>query len=193
MLIYKCFGRSSVSIATNIYSQHLLFYMNGIIAILGSPNDDGGNLSDIAVGRNKKGMEEYRNREGYKILVTGGFGNHFNTTDKPHAYYAKQFLIKEGVLEEDILEFAESHDTVEDALLAKPIIDKYGVKDLVIVSSDFHMERVRYIFQKVFEGYDLRFSAAKTDFDDEKNRMLQAHEKKEIEKLQRKGINGNIW
>ncbi len=162
--------------------------MEGIVIILGSPNDDKGNLSDIAIGRNTKGIEEYRNHEGYKILVTGGFGNHFNTTDKPHAYYAKQFLLKKGVPKNDILEFAESHDTVEDALLSKLIVDKYGTKDLVIVTSDFHVGRVRYIFERIFPDHNLEFSVVKTSYNRERYKVLNAHEKRELEKLVRDGI-----
>lgn len=162
--------------------------MEGIVVILGSPNDDKGNLSDIAIGRNEKGIEEYRNHEGYKILVTGGFGNHFNTTDKPHAFYAKQFLLKNGIPDNDILEFAESGYTIEDATFSKPIVDKYGVKNLVIVTSDFHIDRVKFIFEKVFKGYNLMFSGAKTNFSQEEYDKLLEHEKKEIERMKREGI-----
>jgi|SRR3990167_6856023 len=162
--------------------------MKGIILILGSPNDDKGNLSEMAVGRNKKGIEEYLHHPRYKILLTGGFGEHFNTTKKPHAYYARQFLIKNGIPERDILEFAESRYTVEDALLSKPIVEHYGIERIVVVTSDFHMKRARYIFERVFDGFELEFSEAKTNFSPEEYQKLNAHEKKELERLKKEGI-----
>ena len=72
----------------------------GFIVILGSPNDIEGNLSPIGVGRVEQGYTEYvaRRDAGWKILLTGGFGNHFNTTDNPNAYYAQQILFAKGVL-----------------------------------------------------------------------------------------------
>ncbi|MBI2546171.1 YdcF family protein [Candidatus Woesearchaeota archaeon] len=164
--------------------------MEGIIVILGSPNDDEGNLSDISTGRIAKAIQEYRSNPDFRILCTGGFGDHFNRTDKPHATYAVRFLIKQGIPEEYILEIAESHDTVEDALKAKPIIDKYNARNLIIVSSDFHMERVKYIFERIFSGYNLRFAEAQTDFSEERYNKLYAHENKELRKLKEEGIPG---
>lgn len=164
--------------------------MRGIIAILGSPNDDDGNLSDISIGRLAKGMEEYKRNSGYKIMCTGGFGEHFNRTDTPHAIYAVKYLKENGIPEEDILEIIESHDMIEDAVKSKPVIDRHGVTDLIVVSSDFHMERVKYVFRIVFKGYSLRFSGAETDFTEETYKCLFAHEKRELDKLNRQGIPG---
>lgn len=166
--------------------------MKGMVIILGSLNDSRGNLSDIAIGRNTRGIEEYRSHQGYKIMVTGGFGSHFNRTDQPHAFYAKKFLLKKGIPKEDIVEFAKSHDTIQDALLSKKIVDKYQVKKIIVVSSDFHLKRVRYIFKKVFSDCylngHLRFSEATTDCGEKEKEALDAHEKGALEKMKRKGI-----
>jgi uncharacterized SAM-binding protein YcdF (DUF218 family) len=162
--------------------------MDGIIIILGSPNDDQGNLSEMALRRLAQGFVEFRRHKGYKILCTGGFGEHFNRTDKPHALYAVRHLILEGVPESDILEIAESRNSVEDALLSEPIIAKHGVRSLIVVSSDFHMKRVKHIFKQVFKGYDLTFSGAKTSFPRVKYRALRDHEKRELRSLRKKGI-----
>jgi uncharacterized SAM-binding protein YcdF (DUF218 family) len=164
--------------------------MNGIIIILGSPNDEQGNLSEMATKRLAQGLSEWRKHKGYKILCTGGFGEHFNTTDRPHALYAVQHLIGKGVSKSDILEIVKSRNTVEDAVLSKPIIVKHGVSTLVIVSSDFHMDRVRHVFKRVFKGFDLTFSSAKTFFSKERIRALRNHEKRELDYLKKKGIPG---
>lgn len=162
--------------------------MEGIIIILGSPNDEEGNLSDMAIGRLNKGLQEYRRHPGYKILCTGGFGEHFNTTDKSHGCYAINYLLQQGLLETDMLEIAKSQNTLEDALISKPIVEKHRVKSLVVVSSDFHMKRVKHIFNQVFTGYDLTFSSAKTDFTKERYEILTKHEEKELNKLKKSGI-----
>lgn len=159
----------------------------GLIVILGSPNDEAGNLSDMGRGRVTKGFEEYlaRRDKGWKILLTGGFGAHFNTTDKPNAYYAQQILHDLGVPTYDIVEFAESRDTVDDALQARPIIEKYQVSALVVVSSDFHLDRVRFIFSTIFPNQKITFSGsdylASRPLDEQER--LVAHEQRELKSL----------
>jgi uncharacterized SAM-binding protein YcdF (DUF218 family) len=162
--------------------------MKGIIIILGSPNDEHGNLSDIAISRLNRGLHEYRQHKGYKILCTGGFGEHFNVTNTPHAKYAQNYLLQSGVLRTDILEVVESQNTAEDALLAKPVVEKYGMKSLIIVSSDFHMKRVKYIFNKVFKGFHLTFCGAKSNLTEQKYKVLKNHEERELKKIKKTGL-----
>jgi vancomycin permeability regulator SanA len=161
----------------------------GLVVILGSPNDQEGNLSEMGQGRVACGLQEYLSRRdaGWKILLTGGFGEHFNTTDKPNAYYAKQILLENGLQESEIVEFAESRDTVDDALQARPIVERYNASALVVVSSDFHIDRVRFIFGEVFPDRNLSFAGAdylKGRSDEERDRLL-THEKAEIASLKK--------
>lgn len=143
--------------------QELYKPSNAVIIILGSYNNEQGKLSKIAKSRLNKGSEEYKKHKNYKIILTGGYGEHFNPTSKPHAFYAKKFLLSLGISDESILDFVESKFTLEDALLAKPIIEKQFVKNLIIVSSDYHIKRVKYIFGQVFNNYNLSYSAAITN------------------------------
>jgi len=150
--------------------------------LLGSPNDNQGNLLSLAHERVLHAISEYK-KTGFKILPTGGFGEHFNTSDKPHAYYLKQNLISLGIPEIDILEFALSANTFEDAKLSKQIIDRTDTKNIHVVSSDFHLERVRIIFEKEFIDYHLSFSGSTTHLAFEDLEKLKNHEKKAINYL----------
>ncbi|CAN5523257.1 hypothetical protein BH10CHL1_BH10CHL1_40460 [soil metagenome] len=154
--------------------------LEGLIVILGSPNDAQGNLSPMGQQRVAKGYAEYlRLRpDGWKILLTGGYGAHFNTTNKPHAFYAQQLLLAWGVASIDIVEFAESRHTQEDAVLSRPIVAHYGVQNLLVVTSDFHMARTEFIFTKIFVGLNLYFAAAEylTLCGQEEQRRLLEHE-----------------
>src|SRR5689334_6629384 len=136
--------------------------IGGLIVILGSPNDAQGKLSKMGQGRVGKGYEEYVRLSPmhWKILLTGGFGPHFNTTDKPNAYYAQQWLLARGVPPTDIVEFAESRHTVEDAVLSRPIVEQYRAENLCIVTSDFHLPRVKFIFTNLLPTVNLAFVAA---------------------------------
>lgn len=73
--------------------------MQGIIIVLGSFNDEKGNINYVAKSRLNLGIKKLKEKNNYKLLLTGGFGKHFNTTDKPHAYYARQHCLKNGINE----------------------------------------------------------------------------------------------
>jgi len=157
------------------------------IVLLGAPNDEAGNLSSIAVERCDQALSEYQQHPTAKILPTGGRGDHFNTTDHPHGFYTRQHLVKQGVPEEVFLEYAESTNTIEDPLCAKPILERHQIEALIIVTSDFHVPRARFLFEQVFPGVEMRFSAAKTHLDAAELEQRQAHEKNALKRLRQHG------
>jgi uncharacterized SAM-binding protein YcdF (DUF218 family) len=157
--------------------------MDGIIITLGAPNDENGALSSIAKERCEQAIIEYWNHPTYKILPTGGYGPHFNTTDRPHAFYTTRYLVSRGVPKEDILEHAESANTIQDARLAKPIVEKHGVKRVIVVTSDFHLQRAKYVFQGAFPGIEIAFSACPTDLLPSALRALRQHEQEALSRL----------
>ncbi|MCB0065283.1 MAG: YdcF family protein [Caldilineaceae bacterium] len=126
----------------------------GLIVILGSPNDDQGRLSLMARGRVALGYRHYCAR-GWPLLLTGGVGDHFNRTSLPHAHYLQQWLLAHGVPADAILPFACSRHTGEDALLARPIVEQTGARQLLVVTSDFHVVRATWHFRAVFPDYAL--------------------------------------
>ena len=162
----------------------------GFVVILGSPNDAAGVLSPMGQGRVELGRQTYlaRRDQGWRLLLTGGFGAHFNTTDKPHAFHARAVLLAAGVPADHIVEFAESRNTVDDALTARPIVDRYCVPRLIVVSSDFHLARASFIFSEVFPDKQLQFLGAPylaTRAPEERER-LTAHERRELDNLRAK-------
>lgn len=164
----------------------------GLIVILGAPNHDDGALSVMAQGRVALGYQLYceRRAAGWRLLLTGGVGEHFNRTPLPHAHYLQQWLLNKGVPAADIVDFALSRHTGEDALLARPIVERLGVRCLLVVTSDFHLARAEFIFRTVFPGYTLDFAGAPylpTCTPTEQNRLL-AHEARRLAEL--RGLGG---
>ncbi len=161
----------------------------GIIIILGSPNSKEGELFSVAKERCEKGLQEYLNHPTWEIVLTGGFGEHFNVSEKPHAYYLNRYLIEQGVAPGVIVDSVLSTNTLEDASLTKPIIVKYNVGDILVVTSDFHYDRARYIFEREYSDTNIRicFSLSKTDESscgfDLKSQI--AHEKNSLRELKR--------
>jgi uncharacterized SAM-binding protein YcdF (DUF218 family) len=168
--------------------------MNGIIIVLGSQNDPKGNLSPNAKNRMDRAIEELKKSPDYKLLLTGGFGK-FNTTSKSHACYLKKYALDQGIQEDDILEIVESGNTVEDAYLSKPILDKYKPGIVFVSTSNFHLPRAKFIFEKILPEYKLEFLGSKENTSPLVLKKLKLHEKMALAAMKIAGIylpNGKI-
>jgi uncharacterized SAM-binding protein YcdF (DUF218 family) len=168
--------------------QEIVLSIKGIVIVLGAANDEMGRLSGIAVERCEQAIVEYRQHPGYKILPTGGYGPHFNVTDKPHAFYTRQYLVARGIPAGDVLEFAASVNTLEDARLSRPIVEKHGVEHVVVVTSDFHVPRAQYIFEREFHGIELTFSGCVTHLPQAELEARQRHEEQALAELRRQAV-----
>ncbi|MFA6561501.1 MAG: YdcF family protein [Verrucomicrobiia bacterium] len=153
------------------------------IVVLGAPNDERGVLSSIAKERCDQALKEYRKHPECKILPTGGWGAHFNTTTKPHGHYLRECLTAQGIPGEAFVECAESANTIEDAKLCRPIVARHGFTKLIVVTSDFHVARTRFLFEQEFPEISIEFSPSHTHLpqDDLRKRIL--HEESALAKL----------
>ena len=158
-----------------------------VIVILGSPNFPDGTLGPIALDR-LQGCLSIFNSQKHKILCTGGFGAHFNTSPVAHANYLKDYLIQKGVPSTAFLPLALSSNTVEDAVMSKSILMKTVFKDLIIITSEYHVARVEFIFTEILKDFNLNFKAvAHHSIDDVLEPLIQ-HEKVAMDKLISNGL-----
>lgn len=157
--------------------------MKTIILLLGSPNDDEGNLSQTALDRTNCALELYKHNDNIYFLCTGGFGEQFNRTDTPHAFYLREYLINGGVKDSDFVESAMSSNTVDDFRKSKPIIEKEKPDLLILITSDFHMERAKILFNLIITFNRVIFITAKSSLDKYELTVLQQHEKKVLQQL----------
>ena len=158
-----------------------------VIVVLGSPNFPDGTLGPIALDR-LQGCLSIFNSQKHKILCTGGFGAHFNTSPVAHANYLKDFLILKGVPSTAFLPLALSSNTVEDAVMSKSILKETDFKDLIIITSEYHVARVEFIFTEILKDFNLNFKAvAHHSIDDVLEPLIQ-HEKVAMDKLISNGL-----
>ncbi len=162
--------------------------MGWVIIILGSPNDDRGRLSATAQSRLDLGLAEYRKRPEAAILLTGGFGLHFNTSPRPHADYAREYLLGQGVPEAVFLEPALSSNTVEDAVLSKRILSGRNFDHALVVTSDYHIDRAEFIFSRFLPGLEIGYCPARASQTEAECAACLAHEQKALKALGDKGI-----
>ena len=155
----------------------------GAIVVLGAPNDETGRLLPCAVERCDRAWEEYRAHPDHRVLTTGGWGAHFNTAAHPHGWYSRHYLIEKGVPEKAFLDIAESGNTPEDASKCGPIIRKNGIRNLRIVTSDFHILRARFCFEREFPDLTLVFCPAVTLAPPAELQALLDHETRALARL----------
>jgi uncharacterized SAM-binding protein YcdF (DUF218 family) len=159
---------------------------DGVIVVLGSPNDAQGQLSSIALERCSQALAEFKKNPKYAVLPTGGWGQHFNTTDKPHWVYVRQELSGRGIPGSAFIPCAESSNTIEDAILSRLILDSYPDLDLIVVTSDFHAARARFLFTHEFPERQITISESITNLPPDELAQLQAHEQKALKRLKGK-------
>ena len=63
----------------------------------------------------------------------------------------KELLIKEGIHTNSIILEEEALNTAENAYYCVPILIKNNIKDITLITSDFHMARSSYLFEAVFQ------------------------------------------
>ena len=151
--------------------------------MLGAPNDDAGNLSSIAQERRRQALAEYRAAPGWAIVPTGGFGEHFNRNPEPHAHLKRRWFLGHDVPERGLLEPVLSRFTLEDAALSQPVVERCGVRQLRVVTSDFHVARAEMIFKAALPGYQLVFRGSTTRLPRNELERLLEHEQTALARL----------
>ncbi len=92
-----------------------------------------------------------------KILVSGGQNGIIKEDNFSEADFIKKNLINIGIPSQDILIEEESRNTIENAAFCKSILKANGLdnnKTIVLVTSAFHMQRARAIFEN--HGFKIR-------------------------------------
>jgi uncharacterized SAM-binding protein YcdF (DUF218 family) len=158
-----------------------------VIVVLGSPNFPDGTLGPIALDR-LQGCLAIFDPTKHKILCTGGFGAHFNTSPIAHANYLKNYLIEQGVPSAAFLPLALSSNTVEDAVMSLSILKKHEYKNLLILTSEYHLARVEFIFSEILKDFYLNFKAVTHHSMDDLLEPLIQHENLAMEQLISNGL-----
>lgn len=163
-----------------------------IYLVLGSLNYRTGELNDLATNRLDKCLEltsKHDTDYNYGIICTGGFGSNFNNTSTPHGEHLFKYLRNNGIDEDKFIDIAFSKHTVDDAVLSKEIIEKINFKAIKIITSDFHEERVRLIFGKVFpKNWVFDINPAISKMEKARKEKLTKHEARAIKQIKENGL-----
>ena len=119
------------------------------VVILGGQNDHNGILSEFTKKRIEKFYEIYKCNKNLKVILSGGF--RFSTIS--HCKIVRKIITKEIP---DIIiekEFEQNNDTIDEAInLAKYFskIDYSG--QIIILTSNWHLDRSKYLFDTTFKN-----------------------------------------
>ena len=108
------------------------------VAIILGAATDGREVSPVFEERLNHGIWLYENGYVGKIIITGGYGE---GNDRSDADIAKEYMVSQGILEEDILLEEKSTITEENLENAKIIMEQEGHDIALVVSDPLHMKR----------------------------------------------------
>ena len=95
----------------------------------------------------------------------------------------RRALIKEGVPPDRIMVETKSRSTLQNADFAKPLLEKAGVRQAVLVTSSFHARRALTTFQQRIPGVDFGVATSRIGWWDTPNGRLQEDEWAAIEMM----------
>lgn len=130
------------------------------IVVLGGGISFDCKLPRLVLERLNKAIELYKH-ENSRVIVSGKYSFLF-TSKKPNCTEAQkmlEYLVENGVRKQDVIKEERSRDTIGNAYyLKKLIFIPKNIKSASIITSNYHIKRAKYIFQKVFGGsYKMRF------------------------------------
>lgn len=132
------------------------------IIVLGGGITKNGILPEFVKIRLKKAKDVLDLHNNAKILFCGKYSFLYSKENRPvktEAEAAREYLISIGVPRKKIYIENKSKDTIGNAYYAKKLFFMpRKEKEAIIITSDFHIRRSKFIFEKIFgKGYRLKF------------------------------------
>ena len=119
------------------------------IVILSNLMDSDGSLNSESKARADLAIDMLNSRGGIDFILTIGWA-YRQDSDRPIAISVRDYLMSKGVNDNIIKSDINSRDTVGDAIFSKiNFVDIYAVDRLSVVTSDYHVNRAKQIFQTI--------------------------------------------
>ena len=140
--------------------------------ILSSNNPDKKVLTEINISRLEMGLEFYHSKQAERVALSG------SSSDEMIDY-----LIENGVGKENIYHENLSRETVANAVAFELTIRRFcGWNSVALVSSEYHLERVKTIINKLYPGkFNLEIFGVPCNGDLEKS---MEHERLSLKKFE---------
>lgn len=121
-----------------------------------------GQLGNESKSRAKLAYKIFTTIDSKSLILTLGW-DYRDDSNIPIAISMRDYLITQGIDCKKIQIDINSRDTVGDAIFSKiNFYDKYLFKELHIITSDYHTERTKFIFEKIMPC-KIKVHGSKTD------------------------------
>tara|TARA_A100001011_G_C13930207_1_gene682842 strand:+ start:114 stop:659 length:546 start_codon:yes stop_codon:yes gene_type:complete len=136
-----------------------------------------------SVARSELAIEKFSN-DNYEFLITIGWAYRADCTT-PIADVVSDFILDNSNITRDLIKsLTSSRDTVGDAYYCLEYLSETSLSEIHIVTSDYHMDRVNLIFNRMFgDSFKITVFGAKTEALDDQ--AIIKHEKQSIEAFAR--------
>lgn len=136
------------------------FFMNKVynaVIVLSHHLNQNGTLSDESRERVERGVSLFHDGRVRTILMSGGYAD--KSIDVSHASVMRNEAIRSNVNPERICTEEKSLDTIGQAIFTKTdVVVQKKWRRLIIVSHDYHIKRVKSIFDFVYgKNFKLEF------------------------------------
>lgn len=123
------------------------------IIVLGGGRFNSGDLTPLSIQRLDAGINLYKQGFAPTICALGGHKSTYRTGaiefDTTGAELRKRYFLDHGVPEGNIIKVEEGRDTIGEAFASRKVLRKRGVRKLLVVTSDKHLERSLFIFRRI--------------------------------------------
>ncbi len=119
------------------------------IVVLGKGMERDNQLTSFGKESTKVAVDLFELGYSGKVIFSGGIGRWNKGRGITEAEAMKDYAKKSGMPGENIYTEAQSRDTVENAGYTKEILERMGAKKVVVVTTDFHIDRAAYIFDRL--------------------------------------------
>ena len=164
--------------------SHQFTDSDSVIVILGGSNDAAGILSQMSLDRCEKAYALHLSYPTLRLVTTGGWGEHFNQTSTAHGELVKQELMRRGIPEALFFAIPPSSYTKADATETAKVLCHENFKQILLVTSDFHMDRAIHYFRLVFKDMTIIPSPATSTLPADELKARTLHEKMRLEAIQ---------
>lgn len=128
-----------------------------VCAVLGAENDELGKLCSDAIQRCDLAVDVLTNNVDAKLILCGGFGEHFNTTNTHHYKYLKIYLESTlNDIDKRLLGCIDSYNTIADIEGIMDLLKTLEKNiELVIITNDYHVFRASFLVQRIIKAKNI--------------------------------------
>lgn len=148
--VVACFGliRFSANTTEKQRTEKILKSKNLTVIVLGNPAANNGQPSQILKSRLDKTLEVCKTHNNINLVIVTGAAVYNKFVE---AIVMKRYLIANGIDKNKIRLETKARNTIENAKFSTNILRNLKIKNVVVITSEYHQKRAK----KIFDCYEI--------------------------------------